>query len=229
MTATRPARFPLLSTILVIVAVAVMIGLGVWQWGRSAEKQREIASYSANVAAPPTALPPTGGPVPASLKFRSVSATCVSVTNWRIVGGQSATGNSGFRRIADCSTGAEGPGFVADMGIAQTATGNPAWTGGLVRGRLGEEPVDCGALASALRQCPVRRPMIVAAEPLPGLVASRSPNPTDIPDNHIAYAVQWFLFAAAAVIIYVIALRQRAKRGTGGGELPPSAPSGNPH
>lgn len=221
MTDARPARFPLLSTIFVVIAVAVMIGLGVWQWGRSAEKQREIAAYTANVSAAATALPPMGGPVPAAMKFRSVSAACVTVTNWRIIGGQSADGNSGFRRIADCATGAEGPGFVADMGISQTATGNPAWTGGMVRGRLGEEPVECGALASALRQCPVRRPMIVSTEPLPGLVASRLPDPRDIPDNHIAYAVQWFLFAGIALIIYLIALRQRAKRGAA---TPPATP-----
>jgi surfeit locus 1 family protein len=225
MTDTRPARFPLLSTILVVVAVAVMIGLGVWQWGRSAEKERELATYAANVSAPATALPPIGGPVPAAMKFRSVSANCVSVTNWRIIGGLNVDGNRGFRRIADCATGAEGPGFVADMGIAQSVEGHPAWTGGIVRGRLGEEPVDCGAVASALRRCPVRRPMIVSVEPLPGLVASRLPDPNNVPNNHIAYAVQWFLFAAAAAIIYLIALRQRRRRSVGAGGVTPNNPS----
>jgi surfeit locus 1 family protein len=35
------------------------------------------------------------------------------------------------------------------------------------------------------------------------------PNPDDVPNNHMAYAVQWFLFAAAAAVIYLLALRKR--------------------
>ena len=38
------------------------------------------------------------------------------------------------------------------------------------------------------------------------------PSIESIPNNHLAYAVQWFLFAAVAAIIYVIALRRRDKR-----------------
>ncbi|HNJ47416.1 MAG TPA: SURF1 family protein, partial [Novosphingobium sp.] len=36
----------------------------------------------------------------------------------------------------------------------------------------------------------------------------------DIPNNHLSYAVQWFLFAATALVIYGLALRKRlAARG----------------
>ncbi len=32
-----------------------------------------------------------------------------------------------------------------------------------------------------------------------------------MPNNHLAYAVQWFLFAAIAGAIYVLALRRRGQ------------------
>jgi surfeit locus 1 family protein len=34
-----------------------------------------------------------------------------------------------------------------------------------------------------------------------------------VPNNHLAYAVQWFLFAAVASVIYVLALRWRGRNG----------------
>ena len=51
--------------------------------------------------------------------------------------------------------------------------------------------------------------MIVSDSPAPGLVRTAPPNPADIPNNHLSYAFQWFAFAAAALIIYVLALRTR--------------------
>jgi surfeit locus 1 family protein len=35
------------------------------------------------------------------------------------------------------------------------------------------------------------------------------PDPNDIPNNHLSYAVQWFLFALTALVIYGLALRKR--------------------
>ena len=35
------------------------------------------------------------------------------------------------------------------------------------------------------------------------------PDPSDLPNNHLAYAGQWFFFAITAFIIYVLALRRR--------------------
>ena len=51
--------------------------------------------------------------------------------------------------------------------------------------------------------------MIVSDTPAPGLKPTAQPNPADIPNNHFSYAVQWFLFAGVATIIYIIALRRR--------------------
>ena len=57
----------------------------------------------------------------------------------------------------------------------------------------------------------ISRMRLVSSEPGPGLVASALPSPDSIPNNHLSYAIQWFLFAAAAAIIYVLALKRRAR------------------
>jgi cytochrome oxidase assembly protein ShyY1 len=44
---------------------------------------------------------------------------------------------------------------------------------------------------------------------LAGLEPSAPPSVESIPNNHRAYAVQWFLFAAIAVLVYGLALRGR--------------------
>ena len=51
--------------------------------------------------------------------------------------------------------------------------------------------------------------LLVADKPVPGLEANPGPDLSAVPNNHLAYAVQWFLFAAVAAVIYAIALRRR--------------------
>jgi cytochrome oxidase assembly protein ShyY1 len=53
--------------------------------------------------------------------------------------------------------------------------------------------------------------LIVLDRPVSGLEPSVAPSIAEIPNNHRAYAAQWFLFAATALIIYVLALRRRYK------------------
>ncbi|MEL6875054.1 MAG: SURF1 family cytochrome oxidase biogenesis protein, partial [Pseudomonadota bacterium] len=50
-----------------------------------------------------------------------------------------------------------------------------------------------------------------ADQPVAGLKQPARPSVADIPNNHFAYAVQWFLFAAIALIIYGFALRGRSR------------------
>jgi surfeit locus 1 family protein len=51
--------------------------------------------------------------------------------------------------------------------------------------------------------------MLIAAEPVAGLAANPAPDLKSVPNNHLAYAVQWFLFAGVAVVIYILALRRK--------------------
>jgi surfeit locus 1 family protein len=53
--------------------------------------------------------------------------------------------------------------------------------------------------------------MLVATQPAAGLEPSAPPSIIDVPNNHLAYAVQWFLFAGIAAIIYLLALRRRQR------------------
>ncbi len=53
--------------------------------------------------------------------------------------------------------------------------------------------------------------MLVADTPAPGLLPTAEPDLSSVPNNHLAYAVQWFLFAGVAGVIYVLALRLRQR------------------
>ena len=215
MTISASRRWPVIPTILVAAAIATMIALGVWQLQRSGEKQALLALFERNAALPSTMALPAMGPVPAEAMFRRSSANCLEVTSWREIGGKSTDGVTGYRYLADCKTGAEGPGFVADMGLAEDPQFRPQWNGGPVEGVVTEEPVEGGLWASLTGTRAVPRPMLVATNPPPGLLASTPPDPTSLPNSHLAYAGQWFLFALAAGIIYVMALRQRWKKAEG--------------
>ena len=56
-----------------------------------------------------------------------------------------------------------------------------------------------------------RYTLVSDAAPAP-LVPSAPPSPEDIPNNHMAYAVQWFAFAATLGIIFAVYV-SRLRRG----------------
>jgi surfeit locus 1 family protein len=207
-------RFPLIPTILVAAAVATMIALGLWQLRRADEKAALQRRYERNLALPAMALP-KAAVADGTLLYRRASAFCLEVATWRTTGGRSASGRGGTRFIADCRTGAEGPGFAADMGVSPDPKAKPAWKGGEVAGRIVAEPRSGGLFERLTGRSPPPRPMIVSERPAPGLQASAPPTP-DSPNNSLAYAFQWFFFAAAAAAIYVLALRRRQRE-----KLPP--------
>lgn len=202
-------RLPLLPTLLVAIACATMIALGVWQLGRKAEKEALIARYAANRTLSSEIAFPELGPVPDSALFRRSRAICLEVVGWRVTGGRSVKGKGGFRYIAECRTGSEGPGLLVDMGVGSDPAAKPGWGGGVVGGVIGLEPDTSSVVDHMLRRASPPRAMLVADQAAPGLVASEPPSPDDVPNNHLAYAVQWFLFAAIAALIYALALRRR--------------------
>lgn len=207
--------FPIIATLVVALAVAAMIGLGVWQLQRRTEKEALLRQYGANLTLPETAYP--ANPADQSYLFRALSAHCLRVVSWQVRGGPMPGGGAGWRHIATCATGVEGPGLVVDIGMSADPKALPTWNGGPVRGTATLEPDSESALGRWLSHGPPPRLMIVSRERLAGLQPSPRPNPADVPNNHLAYAVQWFLFAGVAVIIYALALRKR------GAEKPPAA------
>jgi cytochrome oxidase assembly protein ShyY1 len=205
-------RLPIFASLIVIAAIATMIALGLWQLDRRAEKAALLALYRANLTQPALAFPGQP-PVPDAALFRPSSLMCVKVTGWRTEAGRSAKGVSGYRWIADCRTAASAPGALVDMGITRNPTLRPKWAGGQVSGRITSEPSHMSLLDRLGGKTEVLRPMLIATTPAPGLEASAPPSPDDVPNNHLAYAVQWFLFAGIAGIIYLIALRRRMRAG----------------
>jgi surfeit locus 1 family protein len=106
--------------------------------------------------------------------------------------GRNAQGEVGMAQVADCELAGGGRakvvlGWSREPKIAQ-------WRGGEVAGVIAPGP------------------RLVADTPVAGLSANARPDPGEIPNNHLAYAVQWFLFAATALVIYVIAVRRRMQR-----------------
>ncbi|RJF93547.1 SURF1 family protein [Sphingomonas cavernae] len=187
-------RWPIISTIIVAGAVLVMISLGMWQLRRMHEKNMLLAEYAEAANQPPIAWPAVPSRKDAPL-FRRATGFCTEVTGWNAVAGRNAKGEAGWAHIAACRTGgAEGPGMQVDMGWSR-APADPAWTGGEVTGIVAPDTKHIIRLVSHM--------------PAPGLEASQPPKMDDIPNNHLAYAVQWFFFAAVAGLIYVLALRRR--------------------
>jgi surfeit locus 1 family protein len=189
-------RFPLLPTILVGAAVATMIGLGIWQLQRAEWKEGLLARYQSASTLPAIAWPVT----PAKAEeyyFRKATGFCLEVTGWRPTAGQNLKGESGWSLIASCRTGGgEGPGMEADMGWSKNSAA-PAWRGGEVQGVIAPDSK--------------HRLRLVSATPAPGLEPSAPPSPATIPNNHVVYAIQWFFFALAAAVIYLLAVSRRQR------------------
>ena len=189
-------RWPLIPTILVAAAVATMIGLGVWQLQRRQEKLVLLDSLAAarNLPAIDWPAAPFAGPLPL---FRQARGHCLSVTGFRTAAGGNRDGDSGFLVIADCRVGAEGPGMAVELGWSKNPSVGRDYKGGMVSGVIAPDSVS--------------RMRLVSTTPGPGLTASALPSPDSIPNNHLSYAIQWFLFAAFAVIIYILALKRRER------------------
>jgi cytochrome oxidase assembly protein ShyY1 len=188
-----------------------MVALGLWQLDRRTEKEVQLAVFRANLHQPAIAYPAMP-PVTDKSLFRASSALCFSVAKWRTEAGRSVKGTPGYRWIAECRTGAEGPGLVVDMGVTRDPKLHPQWQGGKVSGIITTEPSHQSLFSRLGGQQEVLRPMLVSAQSAPGLEPSAPPSPEDVPNNHLAYAVQWFFFAATAAVIYLLALRRRRSR-----------------
>ena len=185
-------RLPILGTIVVLTAVAIMAGLGIWQLQRADWKNGLLETYAAASELPAISYPavPSAENAP---YFRKSTVNCLAVVGWRSTSGRSATGKSGWSHIAQCRiAGAEGPGAQVVAGWSERPD-NPQWDGGIVDGIIAPDS-----------QFIIR---LVASEPVAGLQKSQPPALQDIPNNHLSYAVQWFLFAGIALVIFLLALR----------------------
>jgi surfeit locus 1 family protein len=182
------ARVPIIPTIIVAAAVATMIALGVWQLGRMGEKADLLARYEAAANASDAVAFPLAGDG-ASVWFRRSQVSCGKVIAIEAVSGTSLKGQKGWVQRATCAVSPDQAVFV-DLGYTRDIA-KPAFAGGVVTGVIAPGP------------------RLVADPPLAGLQPMAKPDPGDLPNNHLAYAGQWFFFALTALIIYVLAIRRR--------------------
>ena len=190
-------RLPVIPTIIVAAAVAVMIGLGIWQLQRAHWKEALLARYGEAEKLPPITWPTVPLRDAQLPLFRHATGVCLRPVGKRAVAGENVAGETGYVHIIDCVTGAEGPGMSVEVGWSKDPNAKANWSGGPVSGIIAPD-----------RRSRMR---LVAASAPPGLQPSAPPSIGSIPNNHRFYAVQWFSFAAIALIIYGLAVRKRMK------------------
>jgi len=184
-------RIPIMPTLIVLIAVGVMLRLGFWQLERRGEKEAMLARYevaqsSGNEA--PFLIPS----MLAEMNYYHRSRLyCDVVLGMTTLSGRNARGEAGLAHSAQCQT-PEGSTATVVLGWSRDPS-TPVWKGGRVTGWIAPGP------------------RLVADPPVPGLEANAKPDPKDIPNNHLAYAVQWFLFAGVALVIYGLALRKQLR------------------
>ncbi len=183
-------RLPLIPTIVVVAAVVVMIALGFWQLGRADEKAELLVRYAAaGDNAEPVAWPGDDKEALKQRLYRRSTVTCVKVTEATAVAGTNAKGTPGWAQIAECDLKGGGTARIA-LGWTRIPEG-PIWNGGDVTGIVAPGP------------------RLVADPPRAGLLPLEHPDPSDLPNNHMAYAWQWFLFALTALVIYGLSVRKK--------------------
>lgn len=187
-------RVPILPTILVLAAVATMIALGFWQLQRAEWKDGLIVHYrQAQAMSVDVPWPKDASSMERAL-FRHTGFDCERIVSNRTSAAKNAAGGSGVAQIARCVL-PDGSEAEVALGWSRPTDGF-AWSGGPVRGIIGPGGPFGGILYSA------RQPE--------GLQPLAQPDPADLPNNHLAYAGQWFFFALTALVIYVLALRRRS-------------------
>ena len=190
-------RVPILPTLLVLAAVATMIALGVWQLRRAEWKADMIARYTQAQAMSANVPWPSDAAGMEHALFRWSQFTCARVLGIRTTAATSAAGESGVAQVAHCAVDGGGEAEVA-LGWSRP-TQQIEWDGGRVNGVIAPGGTFGGTLH--------------ASPPAPGLEPLAPPDPGDLPNNHLAYAGQWFFFALTALVIYVLALRKRWNAG----------------
>lgn len=205
-------RLPLLPTLIVLIAIGAMLRLGFWQLDRALWKDALLARYAANARRAP--LPyPDRLPLADAGYYRQSAVICAPPILWQAEAGQTASGQSGWRHIARCAPTTHQVPVIVDMGVSSDMGAPIGWRGGMISGLLVQSPGHHSVIDQALGQTPPPEPMLIADRSPAGLSPSARPSIDSIPNNHRAYAGQWFLFAAVAAIVYAIALRRRLRLG----------------
>lgn len=229
-------RRVLTLTVASLAAFAVLIGLGTWQIERLRWKEDLIAGRAGAIAAPPVELPRTLEaarplefhrvqvrgqfvyeheiPVHAIERQRGAAGYLV-VTPLRLGDGTVVLVERGWvpteKRDAATRSGGNPPGEVSVDGLLRMAPAEkPGWFIPANDPGRGEWFwIDLPALTRT-DSLPESLPFYVEAGPAPnpgGLPVGGQAN-TDLPNDHLQYAITWYALALALAVIYLILLRR---------------------
>ena len=188
-------RIPIVATLVVLAAVAAMITAGIWQLQRATWKEDLLARYDRAAKEQVAVAYPFVGSAQEGALYHHSRIECRKVLSQEVIAGRNLEDELGWAQIARCDT----PGGVAEVALGWSK--EPAtrvWQGGVVDGMIGPS-------AHGVR--------LVVAPAQAGLIELTRPDPHDLPNNHLSYAGQWFLFAFSALVIYALALRSKLKDG----------------
>jgi surfeit locus 1 family protein len=229
----RP-RFPVGLTIASAIAFAILIGLGVWQVKRLAWKTDMLARIEALQHAPAKPLAEVlarGG----DLEFARVEVDCPGLGGARFGTIYAVQDGQIGRRLVSACPGDMGAydGIIVDRGVMlDSAPANPPVVAGspsvrvvgLLRKGDRKPPRTTAAGDPPLwfgRHLPTVAAYLGLKRPVPYFLMAETPSnpelpalrlvaiPTDIPNNHLSYAITWFGLAAALVGVYAALLRKK--------------------
>ena len=193
---------PVVPTIIVLVAIPVLVGLGMWQLDRLAWKERLLTQLADAPAMPVLDL---DDPSQAPSAFRRAAISC-TVVGKPIPVGRTNKGRAGYSFRVPCRSEAGDHTVMLDLGWAPR---HDVVKTVALRSRFEGLLVAMDDRDSSFLLVPPRAP-------LRELETSDPPSAAEIPNNHRAYAVQWFAFAAILSVIYLIHVAAWRKRRVAG-------------
>ncbi|WP_378942253.1 SURF1 family protein [Paracoccus sp. R86501] len=221
----RRYLFPL---ILGIVGCTILIQLGLWQLDRMAWKQGMLDQITDGIQADPVPLPDQVDP---SMKYLPVTVTGTTTGQEIDVLSQMRDEGAGYQVVSRFVTD-DGRAILLDRGfIPQQArhldrgptrlkvTGNlhwPADTGNSTPAPNLDENIWFARDVDAMAEHLDTEPVLVVASFVQGQAQDVIPMPVTIegiPNNHLSYAVQWFMIAATWAVMtlaLIWRIRQRS-------------------
>lgn len=210
-----------------IIGCAVLIALGVWQLQRMQWKEAMLAQIQASIDAAPVPLPATVDP---SMKYAPVTLSGTTTGQEIDVLSGTKEQGGGYQIVSGFVTD-DGRRVMVDRGfvpqearhaprppVRLAVTGNLHWPN--EKGSATPEPNlteniwfarDVPAMAAHLDT----QPILVVASTVQGDAQGVEPIPVaieGIPNNHLSYAVQWFMIAAVWAGMTVALIRRIRQR-----------------
>ncbi len=228
-------RLPLWATICAAAAIVLMLGLSLWQVQRLQWKEALIAERQEGLSQPVTMLPAAVAD-PDLWSFRPVVATgTYDHGNEVFLGARSLRGNVGYHLVTPLVR-ADGSAVLVDRGWIPLNRRDPATRGDtLVAGEVtvagiaratgrrnwltpDDSPeenfwfvVDIAAMGRHMGLGRVLPVYIEAAAGPEGTLPIGGQTRTELPNDHLQYAILWFLLALALAVIYVVYVRGRSR------------------